>query len=112
MNTLRNSVKLIGHIGQDPEVRTLDKGTKVATFSLATNDSYTDKEGNKQTQTQWHNITAWEKLAERAEKYLKKGMEIAVEGHIAYRNWEDKNGVKHTACDIVIDDFLMFGSAK
>ncbi len=112
MNTLRNSVKLIGHIGQDPEVRTLDKGNKVASFRLATDDSYTDKDGNKQKQTQWHNITAWGKLAERTEKYLKKGMELAVEGQITYRNWEDKNGAKHTTCDIVLNDFLMLDKAK
>jgi len=112
MNTLRNSVKLIGRMGQDPEVRNLDKGNKVASFSLATDDNYTDKDGNKQKQTQWHNITAWGKLAERAEKYLKKGMELAVEGHITYHNWEDKNGTKHTNCDIVISDFLMLGKAK
>ena len=109
MNTLRNSVKLIGRIGQDPEVRTLDKGSKVASFSLATEDNYIDKDGNKQKQTQWHNLIAWGKLAERAEKYLKKGKEIAIDGRITYRNWEDKNGVKHTTTEIVASEILMVG---
>jgi len=110
MNTLRNSVKLIGRLGQDPEVKLLDKGSKVATFSLATSDSYTSKDGSKQEQTQWHTIVVWGNLAVICEKYLKKGREIAVDGRLAYRTWEDKNGTKHYKSEIIASDLLFVGS--
>ncbi|MEI6061129.1 MAG: single-stranded DNA-binding protein [Bacteroidota bacterium] len=110
MNTLRNNVKLIGRLGQDPEVRSLEKDNKVATFSLATGDSYTDKEGNKKDSTEWHNIVAWGNLATISEKYLKKGKEVAIDGRITYRNWEDKNGVKHTTTEIVANEILLIGA--
>ena len=89
MNTLRNSVKLIGRLGQDPEIRNLEKGSKMARLSLATSETFTDKQGNRKEQTQWHNLVVWGNLATICEKYLKKGKEIAVDGRIAYRNWED-----------------------
>jgi single-strand DNA-binding protein len=110
MNTLRNSVKLIGRLGQDPEVKLLDKGNKVATFSLATSDSYTAKDGSKQEQTQWHTIVVWGNLAVICEKYLKKGREIAIDGRLAYRTWEDKNGTKHYKSEIIASDLLFVGS--
>ena len=110
MNALRNSVKLIGRLGMDPEVKLLDKGSKVATFSLATSDSYTTKEGNKQEQTQWHNIVVWGNLAVICEKYLKKGKEIAIDGRLAYRTWEDKNGTRHFKSEIIASDILFVGS--
>ena len=110
MNTLRNSVKLIGRLGQDPEVKLLDKGNKVATFSLATSDSYTTKDGSKQEQTQWHNIVVWGNLAVICEKYLKKGKEIAIDGRLTYRKWEDKNGTKHFISEIVANELLFVGS--
>jgi single-strand DNA-binding protein len=109
MNTLRNNVKLIGRLGQDPEIRNLENDNKVATFSLATGDSYTDKEGNKKDSTEWHNIVAWGNLATICEKYLTKGKEIAIDGRIAYRNWEDKNGTKHITTEIVANEILMLG---
>jgi single-strand DNA-binding protein len=109
MNTLRNSVKLIGRLGQDPEIRTLDKGNKVAKFSLATSEARFDKDGNRTEQVQWHNLVVWGKLAEICEKYLKKGKEVAVDGKIAYHNWEDKNGSKHISTDIVVSDLLFLG---
>ena len=109
MNALRNSVKLIGRLGQDPEVKTLDKGNKFAKFSLATSDSYIGKDGNKQEQTQWHNIVVWGNLAVICEKYLKKGKEIAIDGRLTYRNWEDKNGTKHTSSEIVLNELLFVG---
>jgi single-strand DNA-binding protein len=108
-NTLRNNVKLIGRLGQDPEIRNLEKDNKLATFSLATGDSYTDKDGNKKDSTEWHNIVAWGNLASICEKYLKKGKEIALDGRITYRNWEDKNGTKHTTAEIVANEILMLG---
>ena len=110
MNTLRNSVKLIGRLGQDPEVKLLDKGNKVATFSLATSDTYTTKDGSKQEQTQWHSIVVWGKLAVVCEKYLKKGKEIAIDGRLAYRSWEDKNGTRHFKSEVIASDLLFVGS--
>jgi len=110
MNTLRNSVKLIGRLGQDPEVKTLDKGNKFAKFSLATSDSFTGKKRSKKEQTQWHNIVVFGNLAGNCEKYLKKGKEIAVDGRLTYRTWEDKNGTKHISSEIVANDFLFVGS--
>lgn len=112
MNTLRNSVKLIGRLGQDPEIKNLEKGNKLARFSLATSDSYTDKEGNRKEQTQWHSLVVWGNLATVCEKYLTKGREIAVDGHISYRNWEDKNGSKHTTAEIVVNELLFVGNNK
>ena len=109
MNTLRNSVKLIGRLGQDPEIRNLEKGSKMACLSLATSDTFTDKQGNRKEQTQWHNLVVWGNLATVCEKYLKKGKEIAVDGRIAYRNWENKNGSKHISADIVVTDLLFIG---
>ncbi len=110
MNTLRNNVKLIGRLGQDPEVRELEKGKKVASFSMATSEVYTDKAGNKQENTQWHNIVAWGSLAELAEKYMKKGREVAVDGRLTYRQWEDKNGSKHNTAEIVANEILLLGA--
>jgi len=109
MNTLRNSVKLIGRLGQDPEVKTLDKGNKFAKFSLATSENFTAKDGSKQEQTQWHNIVVWGNLAGICEKYLKKGKEIAIDGRLTYHTWEDKNGTKHTSSEIVVNDFIFIG---
>ena len=110
MNALRNNVKLIGRLGQDPEVKTLDKGNKFAKFSLATSDSFTAKDGSKQEQTQWHNIVVFGNLAAICEKYLKKGKEIAIDGRLTYRTWEDKYGTKHVSSEIVANDFLFVGS--
>lgn len=110
MNTLRNSVKLIGRLGQDPEIRTLDKGSKMARLSLATSETFTDQQGVRKEQTQWHNLVVWGNLATICEKYLKKGKEIAVDGRIAYRNWEDKNGSKRVSADIVVSDILFIGA--
>jgi len=110
MNTLRNNIKLIGRLGQDPEVKTLDKGNKFAKFSLATSDSYTAKDGSKQEQTQWHNIVVWGNLAGVCEKYLKKGKEIAIDGHLTYRNYEDKNGTKHFISEIIANELLFVGT--
>jgi single-strand DNA-binding protein len=110
MNTLSNSVKLIGRLGMDPEVKLLDKGNKMATFRLATSDSFTAKDGSKQEQTQWHNIVVWGNMAGICEKYLKKGKEIAIDGRLTYRNWEDKNGTKHVSSEIIANEMLFVGS--
>ncbi|MBK7173313.1 MAG: single-stranded DNA-binding protein [Bacteroidales bacterium] len=112
MNTLRNNVKLLGRLGQDPEIRILEKGNKVANFSLATGDKYKDKDGNQKDQTEWHNIVAWGNLAERCEKYLKKGKEVLIDGRLTHRSWEDKNGVKHQTTEVVVNELLFIGTKQ
>ena len=112
MNTLRNSVKLIGRLGQDPEVKTLDRGSKLAKFSLATRENFTSKDGSKREQTQWHNIVAFGNLACVCEKFLKKGREIAIDGRLTYRNWEDKNGIKHFVSEVIASELLFDASNK
>ncbi|MBI4931117.1 MAG: single-stranded DNA-binding protein [Bacteroidetes bacterium] len=112
MNTLRNKVQLIGNLGQNPEVKELNGGKKVAKFSLATNETYRNKAGEKVTDTQWHNLVAWGKTAEIIEKYLKKGSEIAVEGKLLNRNYTDKEGVKRYVTEIQVSELLMLGGGK
>lgn len=95
-----NKVTLIGNLGGDPEVRTLENGTLVGRFSLATNESYKDKDGNWQTQTEWHNIVVWRELADRAEKNLKRGALVFIEGKISYRKYTAQDGKEKSATDI------------
>jgi single-strand DNA-binding protein len=95
-----NKAILVGNIGKDPEVKTLENGTKVATFSLATSESYKDKNDAWQTLTEWHNIVAWRNLADRAEK-LTKGTMVYIEGKITHRKYNDKDGVERMITDIV-----------
>ncbi|MCS7036807.1 MAG: single-stranded DNA-binding protein [Saprospiraceae bacterium] len=96
-----NKVTLIGNLGGDPEVRRLEGGVAVARFSLATNENYQDKDGNWQTQTEWHNVVAWRGLAERVERLLKKGMLVYVEGKISYRKYTPQDGQERYVTDIV-----------
>ncbi len=107
MNSLRNSVRLIGNLGAAPEVKNLEKGNKVAKLALATNETYTNQQGEKVTETYWHNLVAWGKTAEIAEKYLNKGSEIAIEGKLTNRSYNDKDGVKKYITEIVVNEFLM-----
>jgi single-strand DNA-binding protein len=93
MNSLANRVTLIGNLGKDPETKTTDSGKKITHFTLATNDGYKNTEGERVNETTWHNIVAWNGLADIAGKFLKKGREVAVEGRIVYRTYEDKKGV-------------------
>jgi len=104
-----NKVTLIGNIGKDPEVRYLEGGVAVAKFPLATAEAYKDKNGNKVESTEWHNIVLWRGLAEVAEKYFKKGMQLYVEGKLRTRSWDDKDGHKHYITEIVADNALMLG---
>ncbi|MBL7887180.1 MAG: single-stranded DNA-binding protein [Flavobacterium sp.] len=106
---MRNKVQLIGHVGQDPEVKTLEGGRKVATITLATNENYTNAKGEKVEQTEWHRATAWGKTAEIIEKYVTKGKEIAIEGKLTHRSYDDKNGEKRYVTDIVINELLLIG---
>lgn len=110
MSTLKNSVQLIGNLGNDPEVVNLESGRKLAKFSLATNETYKNQQGEKVTETQWHNLVVWGKTAEIAEKYLTKGREVAVNGKLTYRNYEDKNGVKRYFTEIVVNDLQLLGA--
>ena len=103
-----NKVILVGNLGKDPEVRTLDNGAKVASFSLATSETYKDKQGNKQTETEWHNIVAWRGLAEVVEKYMRKGMTVYLEGKIRTRSYE-KDGNKRYTTEIIADTIQMLG---
>ena len=104
-----NRVTLIGRLGQDPEIRHLENGVAVGRFSLATSDRYRDKDGNWQERpTEWHNIVVWRGLAERAQKELKKGMAIYVEGQINYRNYDDKDGNSRKITDILARSFRAF----
>jgi single-strand DNA-binding protein len=112
MNNLRNRVQLIGHIGQAPEIKTLDNGNKLAKFSVATNESYKAKDGKKVDSVQWHNITAWGTTATLIEKYVTKGQEVAVEGKLQNRKYDDKNGVTHYVTDIVANEIQFLGKAK
>ena len=112
MNSLKNRVQLIGNLGMDPEVRKLDSGKMMAKFSLATKDVYRSAKGEKVTDTQWHNIVIWGKTAEIAEKYLRKGNEVAVEGKLISRSYEDKSGTKKYITEIVVNELLLMGSKQ
>ena len=112
MNALRNKVQLIGNLGNNPEVITLESGKKLAKFSIATNESYKNAQGEKVTDTQWHNVIAWNKTAEIVEKYLSKGNEVAVEGKLTSRSYEDKEGVKKYITEIVVNELLMLGGKQ
>jgi len=103
-----NKVTLIGNLGKDPELRYTNSGVPVATFSLATNEQWKDNEGNVQERTEWHNIVAWQKLAEICAEYLKKGSKVYIEGRIQTRSWDDKNtGQKRYITEIIAGDMIM-----
>jgi len=114
MYALKNKVQLIGNLGNNPEIKTLDGGKKMAKFSIATNESYRNATGEKVTETQWHSLVAWGKLAEIIEKYITKGSEVAVEGKLTYRTYNDKEGNKKHFTEIQVNELLMLGekSAK
>ena len=107
-----NKVILIGNLGKDPEVRHLESGAAVASFPLATTESYKNKNGERVEQTEWHNIVLWRGLAEVAEKYLKKGNQIYVEGRIRTRSWEDNEGNKKYMTEIIGNTMTMLGSKR
>ncbi|WP_028283565.1 single-stranded DNA-binding protein [Olleya marilimosa] len=109
MSTLKNKVQLIGNVGNEPEITNLESGKKVAKFSIATNESYKDSKGEKVTNTQWHNIVAWGKIAEIVEKYVGKGKEVALEGKLTSRSYETKEGEKRYVTEVVVDEILLLG---
>ncbi|MFA5819963.1 MAG: single-stranded DNA-binding protein [Bacteroidales bacterium] len=112
MNSLKNRVTLIGNLGQDPETKTTETGKKVTHFTLATDDGYKNSDGQKVNETTWHNIIAWNGLADIAGKYLKKGRQVAVEGRIVYRTYEDKKGATKNITEIVLNDLILLRSGK
>lgn len=112
MQNLRNRVQLIGRLGQDPEVRVLASVKKLATFSVATTDSYRNASGDKVEETQWHNVVAWGKVAEIAGEYLSKGQEVALEGKLTHRSYETSSGEKRYVTEVNLNELLMIGAKK
>jgi single-strand DNA-binding protein len=110
MNSLRNSVRLVGNLGMDPEVKTFDTNKKLARVSLATKETYKNNKGEKVTETQWHNLVIWGAQAQLVEDLLKKGDEVAIEGRIANSNYTDKEGNKRYVSEIIVNEFLKLGS--
>lgn len=111
MSAIRNTVRLIGNVGNDPESVNLDNGKKVSRFSLATNENYL-KDGEKVQQTDWHNLVAWGRQAELIQNFVTKGKEVAIEGKLTSRSYEDKNGDKKYVTEIVIREILFLGSSE
>ncbi len=110
MYALKNKVQLIGNLGNAPEVKTTESGKKLARFSVATNESYRNASGEKVTETTWHNLVAWGKVADIAEKYLNKGSEVAIEGKLINRSYTDKDGNKKYITEVQVNELLMLGS--
>lgn len=109
MNALRNRVQLIGNLGSDPEIKKFNNGKVLARLNLATTERYKDDSGKFITDTQWHHVTVWGNLATAIEKFLKKGSEVAVEGKLVYRNYENKEGKKQYVTEIIANEVLMLG---
>ncbi|MDG1573292.1 single-stranded DNA-binding protein [Robiginitalea sp. M366] len=110
MNTIRNQVQLIGNVGQNPTVTTLDSGKKVARFSLATNEYYKNAQGAKETQTQWHQLVAWGKVAEIIESYVTQGKELAVSGKLIHRQYDTSEGERRYVTEVEVNELLLLGS--
>ncbi len=105
-----NKIMLIGNLGRDPEIRYTPDGSPVANFSLATAESWTDKSGTRQERTEWHNIVAWNKLAEISKRYLQKGRQVYVEGRLRTREWDDKDGNKRRTTEVIASQIVLLGS--
>lgn len=104
-----NKVILVGNLGQDPEVRKLESGVSVGRFSVATSESYKDKEGEWRSKTEWHNVVVWRNLAENAERNLKKGMQVYIEGKLSTSKWQDKDGSERRTTDIIANTMRILG---
>lgn len=107
-----NKVILVGNLGKDPEIRHLENNVSVANFTLATTETYKDKSGQKQSQTEWHNVVLWRGLAEIAEKFLKKGNQVYIEGKLRTRSWNDKEGNTRYTTEVVADNMTMLGGKR
>ena len=103
---MKNSVQLIGHVGQDPEIKQLENG-RVANFTIATNDSYTNAKGEKVEQTEWHRVSAWGKTVDIIEQLLKKGSHVAIEGKLTHRSYDDKDGNKRYITEVVANELVL-----
>ncbi|MDF0718146.1 single-stranded DNA-binding protein [Muricauda sp. 334s03] len=110
MSTIKNHVQLIGNVGQEPTITELESGKEVARFSLATNEYYKDKEGNKQTDTNWHTVVAWGKTAEIVEKYVVKGKEVGISGKLKTRSYTNDDNEQRYVTEVVADEILLLGS--
>jgi len=110
MYALKNKVQLIGNLGNAPEIKNTESGKKLVRFSVATNENYHNSKGEKVTETQWHNLVAWGKVADIAEKYLNKGTEVAIEGKLINRSYTDKEGNKKYITEIQVNELLLLGS--
>jgi single-strand DNA-binding protein len=106
---MKNKVQLIGNVGNNPEIKTFDGGKKLVSFTLATNESYKNDKGEKVEQTEWHRVSAWGKTADVIEKFVTKGKEIAIEGKLTHRSYDDKNGEKRYITEVVASDVLLLG---
>lgn len=109
MNAMKNTVQLIGHVGQEPEIKTFDGGKKLANLTIATNDSYKNDKGEKVEQTEWHKVVAWGRTADLIEKYVTKGLQIGIEGKLTHRSYDDKNGEKRYITEVVVNEVLLLG---
>jgi single-strand DNA-binding protein len=109
MNALRNKVQLIGHVGNEPEIKILEGGKKLAKFTIATNEVYYNENKEKITDTQWHNISAFGKVAEIIESFVTKGKEIALEGKLTHRSYDDKEGIKRYYTEVIANELLLLG---
>lgn len=110
MSSLRNKVQLVGNVGNDPEIREFKGGKKLVNLVIATNDRFTNDKGEKVEQTEWHRLVAWGKTAEIIERYVVKGKEVAIEGKLTHRSYDDKNGEKRFITEVVITELLLLGS--
>ena len=109
MNAMKNTVQLIGNVGNDPEIKSFDGGKKVANLTIATNDSYKNDKGEKVEQTEWHKVVAWGKTADIIEKYVTKGLQIGIEGKLTHRSYDDKNGEKRYITEVVVNEVMLLG---
>ena len=109
MNAMKNTVQLIGNVGNDPEIKNLDGGKKVANITMATNEVYYKENGDKVEQTEWHKVVAWGKTAEIIEKYVTKGLQIGIEGKLSHRSYDDKNGEKRYITEVIANEVLLLG---
>ncbi len=112
MSSMRNRVQLIGNPGADPEMKTLENGNKLAKFSIATSESYKNQQGERVTDTQWHNIIAWGKTAELVEKFVRKGKEVGLEGKLVSRSYETEKGEKRYVTEVVLNELVLLAGGK
>lgn len=110
MKTIKNKVQLIGNVGDSPKSHTFESGKKVTRFTMATNDSYNNADGEKVQQTQWHNLVAWGKTAEIIDQYVTKGKEVAVEGKLTSRSYENEAGEKQYITEVLVNEILLLNS--